>query len=70
MSLLIAMPPLLAVFKEKIKKETPTISPSASSESMTWGRPVFKAPPLSVKLPQPSSSDFNSRSESKQRSSA
>jgi len=59
------MTQLLTVFKKKSKPESPSTIRSASKESATWEKPVFKAPPLNVNLPQPKEADFHSRSEGK-----
>jgi hypothetical protein len=62
------MTQLLTVFKKKSKPESPSTIRSASKESASWERPIFKAPPLHVNLPQPKEADFHSRSEGKSQS--
>jgi hypothetical protein len=57
------MTQLLTVFKNKSKPESPSIIRSASRDSATWEKPVFKAPPLNVLLPQSADANFYTRSE-------
>jgi hypothetical protein len=43
------------------ERETPpAIIRKITREDVLWNRPVFKAPPLVVRLPVPSPSEFNS----------
>jgi len=56
------MTQLLNVFKRTPRQETPPLLRIFSTENTSFGRPVFRAPPLSVKLPKPTSEDFHSAS--------
>jgi len=51
--------PSLKFFRSSHPSDTPSTLKAALRGDVQWERTVFKAPPLRVQTPRPSSKDFN-----------